>query len=143
MTITVTIPGEPVGKGRPKFTKAGTAYTPPKTRAYENKVAFLYKLAAKGRKFQRHMPVAVEICAYYGMPQSDSKRRHERKLSGAIMPCMKPDIDNIVKVVLDAINGIAYEDDAQVVMISASKAYSERPRVEMSVSDVMREENNV
>lgn len=47
MTITVTIPGEPVGKGRPKFTKAGTAYTPPKTRAYENKVAFLYKLAAK------------------------------------------------------------------------------------------------
>ena len=143
MTITVTIPGEPVGKGRPRFTKAGTPYTPLKTRAYENKVAFLYKLAAKGRKFQRHMPVAVEICAYYGIPQSDSKRQRERKLSGAILPCKKPDIDNVVKAVLDAINGIAYEDDAQVVMISASKAYSERPRVEISVSDVMREEDDV
>ena len=139
MTITVTIPGEPVGKGRPKFTKAGTAYTPSKTRAYENKVTFLYKMAAKGRKFQRHMPVAVEIRAYYEIPQSDSKRQRERKLSGAIMPCKKPDIDNVVKAVLDAINGIAYEDDAQVVMISAQKAYSERPRVEISVSDVMWE----
>lgn len=141
MTITVTIPGEPVGKGRPKFTKTGTAYTPPKTRTYENKVAFLYKVAAKGRKFQRHVPVAVEIRAYYEIPQSDSKRQRERKLSGTIMPCKKPDIDNVVKAVLDAINGIAYEDDAQVVMISASKAYSERPRVDMCVSDVMREEN--
>lgn len=141
MTITVTIPGEPVGKGRPKFTKAGTAYTPPKTRVYENKVAFLYKMAAKGQKFQRHIPVAVEIRAYYGIPQSDSKRQRERKLSGAILPCKKPDIDNVVKAVLDAINGIAYEDDAQVVCITASKAYSERPRVEMRVSDVMREEN--
>lgn len=139
MTITVTIPGEPVGKGRPRFTKAGTPYTPLKTRDYENKVAFLYKMAAKGRKFQRHIPVAVEIRAYYGIPQSDGKRQRERKLSGAIMPCKKPDIDNVVKAVLDAINGIAYEDDAQVVMISASKAYSERPRVEISVSDVMRE----
>lgn len=143
MTITLMIPGEPVGKGRPRFTKAGTPYTPPKTRAHENKVAFLYKLAAKGRKFQRHIPVAVEIRAYYGIPQSDSKRQHERKLSGAILPCKKPDIDNVVKAVLDAINDIAYEDDAQVVMISASKAYSERPRVEMRVSDVMREENDV
>ena len=143
MTITVTIPGEPVGKGRPRFIKSGTPYTPLKTRAYENKVAFLYKLAAKGRKFQRHAPVSVEIRAYYGIPQSDSKRQRERKLNGAIMPCKKPDIDNVVKAVLDAINGIAYEDDAQVVMISASKAYSERPRVEMSVLDVLWEENNV
>ena len=143
MTITVTIPGEPVGKGRPRFTKSGTPYTPQKTRAYENKVAFLYKLAARGQKFQRHVPVVIEIRAFYEIPQSDSKRQRERKLSGAILPCKKPDIDNVVKAMLDAINGIAYEDDAQVVTISASKAYSERPRMEIRVSDVMREENDV
>jgi Holliday junction resolvase RusA-like endonuclease len=134
VTITAIIPGKPVGKGRPRFTKGGTPYTPEKTRAYETKAAIIYKLAARGYKFPRHVPVSVTIRAFYGVPASDTKRQRERKLTGAVLPCKKPDIDNVTKIILDALNGLAYEDDAQVVKITAEKFYSDRPRVEISVS---------
>lgn len=135
MTITAIIPGEPVGKGRPRFTKGGTPYTPEKTRAYETKAAIIYKLAARGYKFLRHVPVSVMIRAFYSVPVSDSMRQRERKLTGAVLPCKKPDIDNVTKIILDALNGLAYEDDAQVVSIRADKRYSDRPQVEITVTD--------
>lgn len=135
MTITAIIPGEPVGKGRPRFTKGGTPYTPEKTRAYETKAAIIYKLAAHGYKFPRHVPVSVMIRAFYSVPVSDSMRQRERKLTGAVLPCKKPDIDNVTKIILDALNGLAYEDDAQVVSIRTDKRYSGRPRVEITVTD--------
>jgi Holliday junction resolvase RusA-like endonuclease len=133
MRIECTIPGEPVGKGRPRFTRGGHTFTPEKTRCYEQQVALLYRLAAGGFKFQRHIPVTVEIRAYYAIPRSDSVRQRSRKLSGDVLPCKKPDADNVVKIILDALNGLAYEDDAQVVELWIKKEYAEKPRVHILV----------
>lgn len=135
MRITVTIPGEPVGKGRPKFTRNDHAYTPEKTRDYEEKIALLYRAAARGYKFAAHVPVDVRIRAYFAIPASDSRRQRNRKLTGEIRPCKTPDTDNIAKAVLDSINKIAYVDDAQVVDIQVRKFYSDNPRVEILVQE--------
>ena len=144
MQIRVTVPGDPVGKGRPRFDKHGHAYTPDKTRDYEKTIALLYKASAKGYKFPRHVPVDVRIRAYFTIPASDSNRQRTRKLSGIIRPCKTPDTDNIAKAVLDSINKIAYEDDAQVVDIQVRKFYSDNPRVEILVqeAETKKEEND-
>ena len=135
MRISITVPGEPVGKGRPKFTKKGHAYTPEKTRDYEEKVALLYKCAANGFRFPRHVPVDVRIRAFFPIPASDSNRQRIRKLTGIVRPCKTPDTDNIAKAILDSINKIAYEDDAQVVDIQIRKFYSDNPRVEVVIQE--------
>lgn len=139
MRISITVPGEPVGKARPKFSN-DHAYTPQKTRDYEETVALLYKSAAKGFKFARHVPVDVRIRAYYGVPESDSNRQRSRKLSGSVRPCKKPDADNVAKIVLDALNKLAYFDDAQVVEFQIRKFYSDRPRVEVIVQEAQTKE---
>lgn len=132
MQIRVTVPGEPVGKGRPRFTN-GHAYTPKKTEECEEKIKLLYKLSAKGYKFPRHVPVDVRIKAYYTIPVSDSNRQHSRKRAGIIRPCKTPDVDNIGKIVFDALNKMAYEDDAQIVDFQIRKFYSDNPRIEILV----------
>ena len=139
MRISITVPGEPVGKGRPRFDKNGHAYTPQKTRDYETAVALLYKSAAKGYRFPRHVPVDVRIRAYFAIPASDSNRQRMRKLTGVVRPCKTPDTDNIAKAILDSINKIAYEDDAQVVDVQVRKFYSDRPRVVVTVQEAETE----
>ncbi len=59
--------------------------------------------------------VKAEIKAYYRIPKSDSKNKRQLKLDGKIRPNKKPDVDNIIKAVLDALNGVAYTDDAAIV----------------------------
>ena len=54
---------------------------------------------------------------------------------GLLRPTTKPDIDNVIKAVLDGLNGVAYADDSQVVALSASKCYSDDPRVVVIVED--------
>ena len=75
----------------------------------------------------------VRIRAYYTIPESDSNRQRNRKLAGIIRPCKTPDVDNIGKIVFDALNKLAYDDDAQVVDFQIRKFYSDRPRIEILV----------
>ena len=128
------VPGDPVGKQRPRVAN-GHAYTPSKTKDYENTVALFCKNAMHkdGYKRVEHGPVEVEIIIWYRVPKSVSKAKQTAMLHGDMMPLNRPDIDNVVKAVLDAINGIAYRDDAQVVKLSASKAYAENPGVFVGV----------
>lgn len=133
------IPGEPQGKARPRFTKKGVAYTPQKTRNYEALVRACYIKQHHGKP-QLHGGIAANICAYMPIPKSASKKRREDMLSGRIRPTGKPDIDNIVKAVLDSLNGVAYGDDSSVVEIIARKVYledlQENPRVEVWISEI-------
>lgn len=125
--ITITIPGPIVGKQRPKFTTRGgftRAVTPHKTVNYEN----LVKMAFQDQIQTGYKPeamLAVEIFAYYEIPKSTSKKKRVEMEAGRIRPTKKPDADNIAKSILDALNGLAYHDDAQVVQLNVFKFYGE------------------
>ena len=110
--VVVNIPGQPVPKGRPRFTKGGFAYTPDKTRKYEKLVASLAKTAMAGRP-PFGCPVKVMVTAFMRMPQM-SKKRTADALAGYILPAVKPDADNLAKAALDACNGIIWRDDALI-----------------------------
>ena len=71
------------------------------------------------------------------MPKSDSKKVQSLKLSGRIRPTQKPDADNIAKSVLDALNGLAYADDKQVVTLEVDKHYGEEPCVHVKLIELV------
>lgn len=118
--IIFTIPGRPQGKARPRFTRTGHAYTPKATHDYEETIreAFI----ATGEEML-DCPVHMLITATFAPPKSVSKTVREKMLKGEILPTIKSDADNIAKVVMDALNGLAYEDDKQVTSLSVFKTY--------------------
>jgi Holliday junction resolvase RusA-like endonuclease len=118
--ISFTVLGKPRGKGRPRFFR-GHAYTPPETRDYEKRVKQCYLMETGGHCFSG--PVAVTVEAYFSIPKSWSKAKKAQAMKGEVMPG-KPDIDNIIKIVLDALNGVAYDDDSHVIAISGRKSYT-------------------
>lgn len=134
--ISFEIEGDPVGKGRPKFSSRGgfaRAYTPKKTIDYEKKVKKCY-LDQIGTKFD--CALRVEITAFYPIPKSTSKKNRVKMLRDEIRCTKKPDIDNIAKIILDALNGVAYEDDKQVISLEVNKMYGEVPKVAVSLLDL-------
>ena len=134
--IRLTIEGNPVGKGRPKFTKTGVAYTPKETKEYENVIRALYRTEYRGFKFQKEVALDLRIRAYYPIPKSDNRGLQMKKIKNEIRPHnIKPDIDNVVKIVCDALNDMAYHDDTQIVDQQARKFYSTRPRVEILIKE--------
>ena len=120
------IPGKPKGKGRPRFIKTGRTYTPEDTANYENWVRLCYMQEAKKNGIEpipADEPVQVYIRAFELVPKSFSKARTEKALDGRMFPTKKPDCDNIIKIICDALNGVAYHDDKQVVRVSCRKEY--------------------
>ncbi len=140
MDIKFCVQGEPVGKGRPKFCGRADgrrrAYTPQKTADYENRIRFAYIKKSCGVRFGDDKELKVHISAYYRIADSVTKGKRERMRNGDIRPTKKPDIDNVVKIVLDGLNRIAYKDDTQVVSLVCEKYYSENPRVEVEISEI-------
>lgn len=127
--IHFTVTGDPVGKGRPRFYN-GHAVTPAKTRLYEEEVAILARVATKE---PISGAVGIEIYAAFSVPKSATKKR-KAELLESFYVTKKPDVDNIAKSIMDAINGICYEDDAQVAGIRVIKAYTEgKPYVDVTV----------
>lgn len=142
MIIKFTIPGEPVGKGRPKFSTFNghaQAFTPKKTVNYENLVKLSFRQAYPDIKpIEKDASLLVTITAFFKIPASVSKKKRQEMLDFQISPTKKPDCDNIAKAVLDALNGIAYYDDSQVVTLTVDKLYSDTPRVEVEISKEMK-----
>jgi len=133
MIYSFTVRGEPVGKGRPKFARRGNlvhAYTPEKTADYEAKVraAVIDRLAVMSctdGRWPTDKPVALTIEIIRAIPQSWPKKK---KAEALIQPCpTKPDLDNFCKAIMDALNGLAYVDDSQVVKLTAAKRYGVEP----------------
>lgn len=127
--MTFKVFGEPVAKGRPRFTRQGRTYTPKKTHDYESEVAKAAKIAM-GSQEPLETPVAAYIYITYPIPPSYSKKRHQECLSGMERP-RKNDIDNVCKAILDACNNIVYMDDKQVVSLHATKVFGEIGLVEV------------
>lgn len=134
-----TVPGEPKGKGRPRFVKTGNyarAYTPNSTAEYERLVAAEYIKQCGNSGFDEGEMLKMQVMAYFAIPKSTSKKKRALMLSGAIRPTKRPDMDNIVKIIADSLNKLAYYDDAQIVSADVRKYYSEEPRVEVTVENV-------
>lgn len=126
--IQIEVPGQPRGKGRPRFARVGVGvrtYTDAKTASYENLVRLAASQSMAGRA-PLAGPVHVSVNAWMSVPTSWSKRRREDALRGVVRPTTKPDADNLVKV-LDALNGIVWRDDSQVVQLTVGKHYSATP----------------
>lgn len=137
-TVTFTVAGEPQGKARPRVTRNGT-YTPKKTRDYERRVQLAYREQCGGVSFGDRQ-LTVTITAYMQPPGSVSKKKRAAMLAGTIYPKRKPDADNIAKAVCDALNGIAYRDDAQVSLLIVEKLYGDLPRVTVHIMERSAEE---
>ena len=135
MEVIFAIPGEPMGKGRPRFTVAGgraIAYTPKATRDYEDLIRQSY-IAKHLPCFGQGVPLAVSVTASFSIPKNARKADRLLMLKGEILPTKKPDLDNIAKIVLDALNGAAYHDDSQVCILRVEKIYGEEPSLKISI----------
>lgn len=130
--IQFIIPGVPKGKDRPRFNRYGQAYSTTATTDYEKMVKTLY-LSHHGRQIEPKVPVSVHIVAFYQIPKSANKAQKTMMREGRIRPMVKPDVDNVEKIILDALNKIAWHDDSQVVQLTAEKQYSDTPRVVVTV----------
>jgi len=128
--IEITVPGEPVAQGRPRFTTQSgfaRAYDPRRSRDYKNYVMHIASQICKGQVFTGAVEMTVNI--YRQIPKSWTKKKQKQAEDGFVRPTLKPDVDNYVKGIKDALNGIAYVDDSQVVALFISKHYSREPRV--------------
>lgn len=128
------IAGEPMGKQRPKFSRAGNfvrTYTPKETVNYEQWVKMCYKQA--GGEHLGSGPIAIMLNVYYKIPKSFSKKKRHQALDGIILPTVKPDCDNVLKIICDSLNGIAYEDDKQITNVMIFKQYAEEPKVVVKI----------
>lgn len=137
-SVSFFVPGQPVGKGRPRAAKRGKhiqLYTPEKTASYENLVATAAHGSMRGAE-----PIKgacyVDMDIRLMVPVSWSEKRRNQALEGRVFPTKKPDLDNILKAVFDAINGIVWEDDVQAVYVQAVKRYGAVPGVHVNVKSV-------
>ena len=119
-----TVYGKIQGKARPRFTRQGLAYTPKSTVEYENSVKNAYVSA--GGIYYDTAPIQIKITAYY-------KKAKSNKM---LQPTLKPDTDNIAKIICDGLNGIAYKDDKQIVSLTVLKVWTDGiERVEVDISE--------
>lgn len=133
--ISFVVPGNPQGKGRPRVGRVGNharMFTPAKTVAYENLIAMAAAEPMRGRT-PLQGPVLLEMAMVHAVPASWSKKRREGALQGEIMPTVKCDADNCLKAVCDALNGIVWRDDTQVVNVMLTKRYGEVPGVHVRI----------
>lgn len=130
------IEGKPVGKGRPRFKRMGNfvqTYTPEKTADYEKLVRLRFQNAGG---VITEKPVRIKIVACFAPPKSARKKDKIEMLANRILPVKKPDCDNIAKIILDALNKIAYIDDSQVVELVVKKWFAAEASVYVHIEEI-------
>ena len=141
-----TVMGEPCAQGRPRFSTLGgyvKAIDPAKSRNQKSYIKYLATAAAKQQGWTyTDLPLYVEIIAYMGIPKSKPKKWRTAAICGRERPTKKPDVDNLFKLVTDALSGILYNDDKQIVSCRVQKWYSEEPRTEVKITEVIDNEIN-
>ena len=129
------VPGEIVGKERPRGNMyTGRVYTPGKTKDYEFLIQKYFKI-----KYPRYEMLegrlSINIIAYLKIPKSTSKAKVEEMLENKISPTKKPDVDNIAKSILDAMNNFVFKDDNQVSKISVEKRFALEEKAVIEVEE--------
>lgn len=138
MKLKFTIPGEPKAKARPRMTKQGRTYTPQNTVNYENWVKQCFILEHRQKFLEGE--IRATIHAYFTIPKSATKGKKLAMQHNITRPTKRPDTDNIAKIVLDSLNGLAYKDDSAVVDLVVQKFWSEEPRVEVRIESISQNE---
>lgn len=131
----IVVEGKIKGKARPRFnTQSGKAFTPKDTITYENWIKCCYR-EQSGKWLEGAIRARIEV--YYKIPKSYTKKRVQAIRDGLEMPLKKPDADNIAKIVLDSLNKIAFDDDAQVVELTVIKRWTEETeRIEFELEEI-------
>jgi len=122
------VPGDPIAKGRPRAVAAGKharMYTPKRTENFENRIA-MFAQNAGIEIIEAKVPVEVQVNAIFKRPK-DLHRKKDPE--GCILLPWRADVDNILKAVLDGLNGIAFDDDKQVARVKITKWLSEKSGV--------------
>lgn len=135
-SLKFTVPGEVRGKGRPRIGRVGPharMFTDDKTAAYENLVRMAAREALAGMP-PLEGPLDLVMVASIVPAASASKKKRAAMLSGEAPPTKKPDLDNVLKAVLDGCNTVAFKDDAQVVGFTCEKVYAETPGLEVVIT---------
>ena len=167
MRIEFTVPGMPQGKARPRVCRINgksVTYTPKKTSEYERliRARFVTELdkshtefsAGKDNEilrflnakkqtlqrpyFEKDTPLEMKILALFPIPKNTSKKIKFLMLRDEILPTKKPDSDNIIKAICDALNNVAYEDDKQICRIYFEKKYAQIPCVKVRISNILK-----
>ena len=129
------VPGKIVGKGRPRLNSyTGIVYTPTKTKDYETLVE-QYFLIKYPRFKQLEGRIKVSIIAYFMIPKATKKSDINEMLENNISPTKKPDIDNIVKIILDAMNKFAFKDDTQITKLDIEKKYGIEEKIYIKIEE--------
>lgn len=145
MEIRFTVPGEPKPKARPRFRvvnkKDGgsfvSTYSTKQTQSEEGAIRHFSSLAMQGGA-PLEGPVEMQVCAFLPIPASFSKKKRQEIKDGLVFPTSRPDADNYAKLLMDALNGICYRDDSQVVTLSVYKRYSTQPRLSVQIKPLAR-----
>lgn len=130
------IDGKPRGKERPRsrrFKNFITTYTPKNTIQYENHIKKTYLNSVGTVKLQG--PLQATVTAIFSPPESISRKKKQKLLEQKFYT-KKPDCDNIEKIVFDALNGLAYNDDSQICDVYTKKRYGEIPMVRVSLREL-------
>lgn len=133
------VEGKPQGKARARTfynSRAGKmqSVTPVQTKSYEDLIRWKYRAA--GGKYYGEKTLQVNIEAFYPIPKAFSKAKVNDAIDGKLRPTTKPDCDNIIKVVLDALNGVAYYDDKQIISVSCKKYYAQQGYLLVQIKEI-------
>ncbi len=134
MRVSFSVDGPPRRKERPRILKNGRSFTPKSTVQAEKLIRDCYILAAKGQR-PATGPVKLSVIAVFAIPPSWPKHTREAAQAAKVWHVARgaPDLDNMVKLVSDALNGHAFVDDAQVAVITAGKRYGHPERIDVVV----------
>lgn len=133
--ISFTVYGEPVPWKRPRFNgKSKHVFEDSKVREYKAKVIEAFEESG-GKVYEKDVPLRMSIRFYLSVPKSASERKKEN-LIAKFFPTKRPDNDNLYKGIADALNGVAYYDDSQIVITHIHKLWSINPRAEITIGEV-------
>lgn len=140
MRLCIELLGAAVAQGRPRITTVNgypRAYDPPKSKNYKATLALLASQAMQEQKLTMTTEaVKLTIIILHAIPKSWNKAKRKQAIEGDKLPTTKPDIDNVVKTVMDAFKGIVWRDDSQVVEVKAQKFYSDAPLIRIIAEGV-------
>lgn len=129
------VPGKIIGKGRPRLNSyTGNVYTPTRTKDYETLIEQYFLLKYPRFKMLEGR-IKISMIAYFSIPKATKKSMLEDMLEDKISPTKKPDIDNIIKIVLDSMNRFAFKDDIQITKLEAEKRYDLEEKIQIKIEE--------
>ncbi len=131
----IVVPGKPIAKKRPRFFRRGNFVGTYNSQETEEG-RWLHSAQSQVEYKVIVFPIQVIMDFYLPIPKSTSKKKRQEMLIGNERPVKKPDIDNLEKFCLDCLNGVAWDDDCQVVKMVSEKHYSDNPRTEIEIVEI-------